>query len=78
MAIDGKIFHGSGNSDHKDYHVVSAFMAENQITHGELAVDEKSNEITVAPALLDLINVEGSIVTADAMSCQKKITKNHR
>ncbi len=39
---------------------------------GEIAVDEKSNEITAVPELLDLIDVEGAIVTADAMSCQKK------
>ncbi len=75
VAIDGKTIRGSGNGNHKAYHVVSAFVAENQITLGELAVDEKSNEITVVPALLDLIDVENSIVTADAMSCQKEITK---
>ncbi len=38
-------------------------------------MDEKSNEITAVPALLDLIDVEKSIVTADAMSCQKEITQ---
>lgn len=75
VAIDGKTIRGSGNSDHKAYHVVSAFVAENQITLGEIAVEEKSSEITAVPALLDLIDVEGSIVTADAMSCQKEITK---
>lgn len=75
VAVDGKTICGSGNSTHKAYHVVSAFVAENQITLGEITVDEKSNEITAVPALLDLIDVEGSIVTADAMSCQKEITK---
>ena len=64
-----------GNASHKAYQVVSAFVAENQITLGEVVVDEKSNEITAVPALLDVIDVEGSIVTADAMSCQKEITK---
>lgn len=75
VAIDGKTICGSGNRTHKAYHVVSAFVTENQITLGEVVVDEKSNEITAVPALLDLIEVEGSIVTADAMSCQKEITK---
>ena len=75
VAIDGKTIRGSGSSAHKAYHVVSAFVAENQITLGEVVVDEKSNEITAVPALLDLIDVEGSIVTADAMSCQKEITR---
>lgn len=75
VAVDGKTIRGSGNDIHKAYHVVSVFVAENQITLGEVVVDEKSNEITAVPALLDLIDVEGSIVTADSMSCQKEITK---
>lgn len=80
IAIDGKTICGSGNADHKAYHVVSAFVAENQITLGEVTVDEKSNEITAIPQLLDLIDVSGATVTIDAMGCQtdiaKKIVKN--
>lgn len=75
VAIDGKTICGSGNTEHKAYHVVSAFVAESQITLGEICVEEKSNEITAVPELLDLIDIEGSIVTADAMSCQKKIVE---
>ena len=75
IAIDGKTICGSGNSEHKAYHVISAFVAENQITLGELTVEEKTNEITAVPELLDLIDVEGAVVTADAMSCQKKIVE---
>ena len=75
IAIDGKTICGSGNAEHKAYHVVSAFVAETQLTLGELAVDEKTNEITAVPELLDLIDVEGAVVTADAMSCQKKIVE---
>ena len=67
VAIDGKTIRGSGNTEHKAYHVVSAFVAENQITLGEIVVDEKSNEITAVPELLDIIDVEGAIVTADAI-----------
>ena len=69
VAIDGKTICGSGNTRHKAYHVISAFVAEIQITLGELAVEEKTNEITAVPELLDLIDVKGSVVTADAMSC---------
>lgn len=54
---------------------MSAFVAENQLTLGEICVEEKTNEITAVPELLDLIDVEGDIVTADAMSCQKKIVE---
>ncbi|MCR5308484.1 MAG: ISAs1 family transposase [Bacilli bacterium] len=75
VAIDGKTICGSGNEQHKAYHVVSAFVAENQLTLGEITVDEKSNEITAVPQLLDLIDVEGCIVTADAISCQKTIVE---
>ena len=78
IAIDGKTICGSGNANHKAYHVVSAFVAESQITLGELAVSEKNNEISAVPELLDLIDVKGGIVTADAMSCQKEIARKIR
>jgi predicted transposase YbfD/YdcC len=71
--IDGKTIRGSGNTEHKAYHVVSAWVAENQITLGQLKVEDKTNEITAVPELLDMLDVEGSIITADAMSCQKAI-----
>lgn len=73
VAIDGKTICGSRSKSHKAYHVVSAFAAENQLVLGELVVEEKSNKITAVPELLDTLNVAGSIVTADAMSCQKAI-----
>jgi predicted transposase YbfD/YdcC len=72
--IDGKTIRGSGNAEHKAYHVVSAWVAENQMTLGQIKVEEKSNEITAVPELLDMLDVEGSIITADAMCCQKAIT----
>jgi len=75
IAVDGKTIRGSANENHKAYHVVSAFVAENQITLGEIVVEEKSNEITAVPELLDILDIEGAIVTADAMSCQKAITE---
>lgn len=75
VAIYGKTIRGSANRQRKAYHVVSAFVAESQITLGKINAEEKTNEITAVPKLLDLINVDGAIVTADAMSCQKKIVK---
>ena len=73
--IDGKTICGSQNAAHKAYHVVSAWVSENQITLGEIAADEKSNEITAIPKLLDMIEVSGSTVTIDAMGCQTDIAK---
>ena len=75
IAVDGKTICGSANKEHKAYHVVSAFVAETQITLGEITVEEKSNEITAVPQLLDLLYIDDTIITADSMSCQKKIVK---
>jgi len=71
--IDGKTIRGSGSDDHKAYHVVSAWAAENRITLGQTKISKKSNEITAIPELLDMLDVEGCIVTIDAMGCQKSI-----
>jgi len=76
--IDGKTICGSKSSKRPAYHVVSAWVSENNITLGELAVDEKSNEITAIPELLDLIDIEGDIVTIDAMGCQTDIAEKIR
>lgn len=73
VAIDGKTICKSGNEKHKAYHVVSAWVAEHQITLGQLATEEKSNEVTAIPELLDMLDVKGSTVTIDAMGCQKQI-----
>jgi predicted transposase YbfD/YdcC len=73
--IDGKTICGSKNTKHKAYHVVSAWVSENQITLGEITVDEKNNEITEIPKLLDLIDVSGATVTIDAMGCQMDIAE---
>lgn len=75
IAVDGKTICGSKNNEHKAYHVVSAFVAENQLTLGEIATEEKSNEITAVPELLTMLEIKNSTITADAMSCQKEIVK---
>ena len=76
--IDGKTICGSKNAKHSAYHVVSAWVSENNCTLGELATEEKSNEITAIPELLELIDVEGDIITIDAMGCQTEIAKKIR
>ena len=80
-AIDGKTICGSANDRHRAYHVVSAWVAENQITLGQLAAGQKSNEITAIPELLDMLDISGNTVTIDAMGCQKqiaaKVIENH-
>jgi predicted transposase YbfD/YdcC len=77
--IDGKTIRGSGKAGkHAAVHVVSAWVGEHNLVLGQLATDEKSNEITAVPELLDLIDVRGDIVTADAMSCQTAIVEKIR
>jgi predicted transposase YbfD/YdcC len=56
-------------------HLVSAFVSGNRMVFGQLAVADKSNEITAIPRLLDLLDVRGATVTIDAMGCQKNIAR---
>jgi predicted transposase YbfD/YdcC len=80
LAIDGKTQCGNGNKNQKANHIVSA-VDENGFCLGEKRVNEKSNEITAIPDLLDDLNVKGHIITTDAMGTQtaivKKIRKKH-
>lgn len=79
IAIDGKTIRGSkGKGFHSATHVVSAFSIHNQLIMGQLQVDQKSNEITAIPKLLDALLINGSVVTIDAMGCQKEIAKKIR
>lgn len=75
IAIDGKTLRhsGGGKSPHRQLHLVSAWATEASLTLGQVAVDEKSNEITAIPRLLELLDVKGALVTIDAMGCQKEI-----
>ena len=74
VSIDGKTVRGMA-SKFKDsnLHIVSAFCSKNGISVGQKMVDDKSNEITAIPELLDLIAITGCIITIDAMGCQKNI-----
>ena len=83
IAIDGKRLRRShDNSNGKSaIHMVSAWAHDARLVLGQVKVDEKSNEITAIPQLLDVLDIAGCIVTIDAMGCQtaianKIITKN--
>lgn len=80
VAIDGKTLRRSHDKRiAKDaLHMVNAWASANGITLGQYQVDDKSNEITAIPELLRLLNVNGCIVTIDAMGCQKDIAKQIR
>ena len=75
IAIDGKSIRGSKDSFHgsKAIHLVNAWACSNELVLGQLKVDGKSNEITAIPVLLDLLDIEGCIVTIDAMGTQREI-----
>ena len=75
ISIDGKTARGSAQAGKNPIHMVSAWAHEQQLVLGQMATDQKSNEITAVPALLEMLDIAGCIVTADAMSCQKAITE---
>jgi len=75
VAVDGKTLRRSFDRRDKKsaIHMVSAFAAGNGVVLGQRKTDDKSNEITAIPELLELLQLKGSIVTIDAMGCQEKI-----
>ena len=74
LAIDGKTQCGNGNKNQKANHIVSA-VDENGFCLGEKRVNDKSNEITAIPELLESLNIKGHIITTDALGTQIKIVK---
>jgi hypothetical protein len=78
VAIDGKTLRRSGSGLAGPLHVVSAWASANHLALGEVAVAEKSNEITAIPRLLELLDVSGAFVTVDALGCQKEIARKIR
>jgi len=77
VAIDGKTLRHSFDTAKalRPLHIVSAWVAEHHISLGQVATEEKSNEITAIPELLDQIDIERATVTIDAMGCQKAIAE---
>ena len=75
VCIDGKTIRGASKQAENPLHMVSAWVREDRISLGQLKVAEKANEIVAIPLLLDSLKVQGSVVTIDAMGCQKEIAK---
>ena len=75
VAIDGKTIRRSKSSQKKAIHVVTAFASDLQLVLGQLATDEKSNEITAIPKLIDMFCKKGMVITIDAMGTQTDIAK---
>jgi predicted transposase YbfD/YdcC len=77
IAIDGKTSRRSGSKKNakEPIHMVSAFAARQRLVLGQIAVAEKSNEIVAIPARLDMMAIEGAVVTIDAMGCQRAIAQ---
>jgi len=77
IAIDGKTLRRSHDrgAGLGALHMVSAWAADNRLVLGQVATEEKSNEITAIPRLLELLALNGCIVTIDAMGCQTKIAE---
>jgi len=76
VAIDGKALRGTQESGKKAIvHMVSAWANTNCLVLGQRRVDEKSNEITAIPKLLDALELSGTVVTIDAMGCQRAIAE---
>lgn len=77
IAIDGKTVRGSYNKarDQQAIHMVNAFATANGVCLGQSKVNDKTNEITEIPKLLELLDIAGCLITIDAMGCQRKIAQ---
>jgi len=77
IAIDGKTLRRSFDaaSSKSAIHMVSAWATANHISLGQVVTDEKSNEITAIPRLLEMLEISGCLVTIDAMGCQREIAQ---
>jgi predicted transposase YbfD/YdcC len=81
IAIDGKAIRGAKSHGKKSpIHMVSAWACEDNLVLGQsdsyrIKVDEKSNEITAIPKLLEILDIESATITIDAMGCQKHIAE---
>jgi predicted transposase YbfD/YdcC len=77
VAIDGKVLRRSFDtaSGKSALHMVSAWGCEQCVVLGQIATDVKSNEITAVPKLLKMLSLKGTIVTVDALNCQRDIAQ---
>ena len=76
IAIDGKTSRRSGKKGSKHtIHMVSAFAARQRLVLAQTKVGDKSSEIVAIPALLDMLSIEGAVITIDAIGCQREIAR---
>lgn len=77
LSLDGKTIRSTGKMEkyNSPLHIVSAQIAELGITFGQQTVEGKTNEIPAVQELLDILQIEGCIIVADALNCQKKTAK---
>ena len=75
ICVDGKTVRGSRDGENPAVHLVGAFAGQARWVLAQQAVVEKSNEITAIPNLLELLDLQGTVVSLDAMGCQKTIAR---
>ena len=75
VAIDGKTVAPIRKGGKDAIHMVSAFAARQRLVLGQVKVADKANEIVAIPKLLDMLAIEGAVVTIDAMGCQRAIAQ---
>ena len=77
IPIDGKSLRGSYDRDKglKNLHLVTAWASEQRLVLGQVKVEDHSNEITAIPALLELIDIAGAIITIDTMELKPKLSE---
>jgi predicted transposase YbfD/YdcC len=75
VAVDGKTSRRSKSKTDLPIHMVSAFSARQRLVLGQVKVAEKANEIVAIPKLLDMLDIDGAVVTIDAMGCQRDIAQ---
>lgn len=77
LALDGKCLRGTQHSAtlNQALHLVSLFVVDNGIIIAQQPVEDKSNEITAIPKILEQIDIRGAVITSDAMGCQKNIAE---
>jgi predicted transposase YbfD/YdcC len=75
IPIDGKSLKGSKRFNNKAIHMLNAYATKQGLVIAQKTVDSKTNEITALPELLDTLNIKDTVISTDAMGCQKKITE---
>lgn len=78
VALDGKTIRRSQSKEHREFHIETAYLSDMQIVFRQVAVDEKTNELTAIPELLEMLAVKGCTVTIDAMGTHDSIAQATR